>query len=124
MGTNAEAALYSGVPVPTITVGAFVLSGVLASVAGLIMMSRLGVARYDMANGAELDVITAVVLGGASIFGGRGTMFGTIVALFLVAVLQTAMTLLNIPAQYQQTANGGLLIFAVLTSNLLSRGRR
>src|SRR5206468_326007 len=75
MGTNAEAALYCGVPVPAVTVGAFVLSGVLASVAGLIMMSRLGVARYDMANGAELDVITAVVLGGASIFGGRGTMF-------------------------------------------------
>jgi rhamnose transport system permease protein len=83
-------------------------------------MSRLGIAKYDDANGKELDVITAVVLGGASIFGGRGTMFGTVMAIMLVAVMQTGMGLANIKDEYQIAANGGLLIFAVLASNGLA----
>ena len=124
MGTSPDAALYSGVPVSKITISVFVLSGVLSSIAGLVMMSRLTVARYDMAAGSELDVITAVVLGGASIFGGRGTLFGTIVALMLVGTLQTAMALKNVESPYQQTANGALLIFALLFSNLLGRLRK
>jgi rhamnose transport system permease protein len=124
MGTNSDAALYAGVPVTAVTIGCFVLSGVLSSLAALMLMSRLGVARYDHASGQELDVITAVVLGGASIFGGRGTVFGTVLALLLVGVLQTAMGVANIPSQYQTTANGGLLIFAVLASNGLAWVRR
>jgi rhamnose transport system permease protein len=117
MGTNPEAALYAGVPVVKVTIGFFVLSGLLSSVGALMMMSRLGIARYDFAPGQELDVITAVVLGGASIFGGRGTMFGTVIALFLLFVMQTGMNLANIPSEDQTTANGALLIFAVLASN-------
>ncbi len=117
MGTSPKAALYSGVPVPAVTIGFFVLSGMLSGVAGMLMVSRLGVARYDNGQGLELDVITAVVLGGTNIFGGRGTMFGTLVALALIAVLQTGMGVANIPSQYQTTANGALLIFAVLASN-------
>jgi rhamnose transport system permease protein len=120
MGTNSEAAVYSGVPVQSVTISCFVLSGVLSAVAALMMMSRLGVARYDNAQGLELDVITAVVLGGTSIFGGRGTMIGTVLALFLIGVLQTGMGVANIKSEYQATANGGLLIFAVLASNGLA----
>jgi rhamnose transport system permease protein len=120
MGTNSEAALYAGVPVAKVTIGFFMLSGLLSSLASLIMMSRLGIAKYDDANGKELDVITAVVLGGASIFGGRGTMFGTVMAIMLVAVMQTGMGLANIKDEYQIAANGGLLIFAVLASNGLA----
>jgi rhamnose transport system permease protein len=120
MGTNSEAALYAGVPVAGVTVGCFVLSGVLSAVAALMMMSRLGNARFDHAQGAELDVITAVVLGGASIFGGRGTMFGTVLAMFLLFVLQTGMGVHNIKSEYQLAAIGGLLIFAVLASNGLA----
>jgi rhamnose transport system permease protein len=124
MGTNPQAARYSGVPVAKMEIGAFVLSGVLSAVAGLVLMSRLGVARYDMAVGTELDVITAVVLGGASIFGGRGTLFGTITAVALVGTIQTAMLLKNVDAPTQLTASGGLLIFAVLSSNALGLARR
>jgi rhamnose transport system permease protein len=124
MGTNPEAALYAGVPVARVTIGFFVLSGVLSSLASLMMMSRLGVARYDNASGLELDVITAVVLGGTSIFGGRGTMLGTVLALLLIGVLQTGMGVANIKSEYQATANGGLLIFAVLASNGLAWLRR
>ncbi len=124
MGTNAEAARYSGVPVRGTTLGVFVLSGALAGVAAMIMISRLGVARYDHALGMELDVITAVVLGGASIFGGRGTMAGTVLALFLIAVMQTGLGVANVKAEYQATASGALLIVAVLLSNFLTRGER
>lgn len=124
MGTNAEAARYSGVPVRGTTLVVFVLSGALAGVAAMIMISRLGVARYDHALGMELDVITAVVLGGASIFGGRGTMAGTVLALFLIAVMQTGLGVANVKAEYQATASGALLIVAVLLSNFLTRGER
>jgi rhamnose transport system permease protein len=124
MGISPGTSLYSGVPVSALTIGIFMLSGVLSAVAGLIMVSRLGVARYDSGAGLELDVITAVVLGGANIFGGRGTMFGTVIALLLIAVLQTAMGVANIKAEYQATANGALLIFAVLASNLIAHFRK
>ena len=87
----------------------------------MIMISRLGVARYDHALGLELDVITAVVLGGASIFGGRGTVAGSVLALFLIAVLQTGMGVANIKAEYQETASGVLLIVAVLMGNWFAR---
>lgn len=121
MGTNAEAAWYSGVPVERVTISVFVLSGVLSALAAMIMISRLGVARYDHALGLELDVITAVVLGGASIFGGRGTIAGSVLALFLIAVLQTGMGVANVKAEYQATASGALLIVAVLMSNVLTK---
>lgn len=123
MGTNAAAARYAGVPVGRTTVGIFVLSGVLSAIAAMIYISRLGVARYDLAVGAELDVITVVVLGGASIFGGRATMAGTVLAMFLIAVLQTGMGVANLKAEYQATASGALLIMAVLMSNALSKQR-
>ena len=74
VGVNAEAARYSGVPAERIVTRLFTLSGVTAGIAALLLLSRLGVARYDHARGLELDVITAVVLGGTSIFGGRGTI--------------------------------------------------
>jgi rhamnose transport system permease protein len=88
------------------------------------MISRLGVVRYDHALGLELDVITAVVLGGASIFGGRGTVTGSVLALFLIAVLQTGMGVANVKAEYQATASGALLIVAVLMGNCFARFRK
>ncbi len=124
IGTNAPAAKYAGVPAAKITFGFFVLNGVLASAGALMMLSRLGVARYDLAVGSELDVITAVVLGGASIVGGRGTIGGTVIALLLIAALQTGMGLASIKIEYQLTADGALLIVAVLASNLFRRIRR
>ena len=85
------------------------------------MVSRLGVARYDHARGWELDAITAVVLGGTDIFGGRGSMFGTVIAFFLIVILRTGMGVANVKAESQLAVIGSLLIISVLLSNLTSR---
>jgi rhamnose transport system permease protein len=121
LGQNPVAARYSGVPVARVTIGVFVLSGVLSALAGLLMASRLGVARYDHARGYELEVVTTVVLGGASIFGGRGTMFGTVVALACLVVVQTGMGIANLKPELQTAVLGALLIASVLVANATER---
>jgi rhamnose transport system permease protein len=124
LGTNEQAARYAGVPVRNTLIGLFAASGLLSALGGLTMISRLGYARYDYAKGAELDVITAVVLGGASILGGRGTIIGTAMALFLIAILQESMGVASVSTGFQKTASGALLILAVLASNMMARLRR
>jgi rhamnose transport system permease protein len=124
LGTNSEAARYAGVPVRNTIIGMFAASGLMSAIGALMMMSRLGYARYDDANGFELDVITAVVLGGASIVGGRGTIVGTVMAMALIGALQEAMGVAGVGVGYKIAAAGGLLIFAVLASNLMARLRR
>jgi rhamnose transport system permease protein len=117
VGTNERAAFYSGVPTKAVTIWIFALSGVLAAVGGLIIDSRLGVARYDSGRGMEVDAITAVVLGGASIYGGRGSVLGTVLAVFLVALLRTAMWLANFSAETQLVAVGVVLVGSVILSS-------
>jgi len=124
IGTNQQAARFSGVPTDRVKLLIFTLSGFLSGLAGLMMVSRLGVARYDHARGWELDVITAVVLGGTDIFGGRGTMFGTVVAYLLLIFLRTGMGVANIKAESQLAVIGSLLIISILMSNVTSRLRR
>jgi len=113
IGTNEVASFYSGIPAAT--------SGLMAAFAALLMDSRLGVARFDHGQGLELDAITAVLLGGASIFGGRGSILGTVLALFLIAVLRIGMGVANVKAEYQLAVIGTLLVVAVLSGNLVSR---
>lgn len=123
-GTNEIATHYSGIRTDRLKVMLFSLSGFMAAIAGLIMVSRLSTARYDHARGWELDVITAVVLGGTSIFGGRGTMFGTAAAYLLLIILRTGMGVANVKAESQLAVIGSLLIIAILVSNLTGRLRK
>ncbi len=123
VGVSPEAAQYSGVPVKRVVTRLFILSGVMAGLASLLLLSRLGVARYDHARGLELDVITAVILGGTSIFGGRGTIFGSMMALLLIGVFQTGMGVAGVKAEIQVTAIGVLLIAAVLIAKITRRSR-
>jgi rhamnose transport system permease protein len=118
LGTNEKASFYAGLPTAQVKIMVFALSGFLAALAALLMNSRLGVARFDDARGLELDAITAVVLGGASIFGGKGTMLGTVLALFLVAVLRIGMGVADVKAEYQLAVIGTLLILAILAANV------
>ncbi len=123
IGTNEGASRYAGIPVDRIKVIIFSLSGLLCALAGLIMVSRLGVSRYDHARGWELDAITAVVLGGTSINGGRGSIFGTVMAFFLIVILRTGMGVANVKAESQLTIIGALLIVSVVASNFANRLR-
>lgn len=124
LGTNENAAFFSGVPVKRVKLLLFTLSGFLCAIAAMMLNSRLMVARYDHARGYELDAITAVVLGGTSIAGGRGTIFGTVVAIFLIGALRTAMGVANVKVEAQLTVVGSLLIVAVIITNSLSRRRK
>jgi len=121
IGTNEQAARYSGIPTARVKRILFTLSGFLAGLAGLIMVSRLGVARYDHARGWALDAITAVVLGGVSIEGGKGGVLGPVLAFLLIVILRTGMGVANIKAESQLAVIGALLIGAVLTSNFIER---
>jgi rhamnose transport system permease protein len=123
-GTNARAAYYAGVPTRRVKLLLFTLSGFLAGLAGLMLDSRLLVARYDHATGWELQAITAVVLGGTAITGGRGSIYGTVIALFLIAILQTGMGVANIKVESQLAVLGALLVASVLLSNGLARRRK
>ena len=124
VGTNEMASFYAGIPTATVKISVFAISGLMAAFAGLLMDSRLGVARFDHAKGLELDAITAVVLGGASIFGGKGTMLGTVLAFFLVAVLRTGMGVANVKDEYKLAVIGTLLIVAVLSGRLTKHWER
>ena len=124
VGTNEDAARYSGIPVNRVKVMVFALSGLMMGAAALMLNSRLTVARYNSLPAAELAAITAVVLGGTDIFGGRGTIFGTVVALLLLGIVKKGMGLQNVSPEYQLTVNGALLIVAVILTNLMGRIRK
>ncbi len=119
LGTNEVAARYSGVPTERVRLFVFALSGFMAGLAALVINSRLGVARFDDAQGLELDVVTVVVLGGTSITGGVGSILGSILALILIGLIRTGMGLANVTAEYQLAAVGTLLVLAVVGSNLV-----
>ena len=121
-GSNESAAKFSAIPTERMKFSVFVISGLLAGLGGVLMDSRLGVARYDHAKGFELDVITATVLGGASIYGGKGSMLGAILAFFLIYFVKTGLMLANVLPEYQLAAVGTLLIVAVGANILTRRG--
>lgn len=118
VGTNERAAFYAGTATARVKAATFVIAGLLAGLAGLVIGSRLGVARFDHGRGMEVDAITAVVLGGASISGGSGGVLGTCLALLLVGLLRTDMGVANVTAEYQLAAIGALLVFSVLLGRI------
>lgn len=124
IGANETAARYSGMPVERVKLIVFVLSGLMMGVGALLMLSRLGVARYDHALGAELVVITTVVLGGVHIFGGHGRLLGVAIALFALGILSTGMGVANVASEAQLVVVGSLLLAAIAFGNWLQRFRR
>jgi rhamnose transport system permease protein len=114
IGNNEDASIYSGVPVARIKLIIYTLSGFMAALAGLILAARFGSTRPDIGTGLELAVITAVVLGGVDINGGKGTMLGAVLSLFLIGLMRFGMGLLNIQGQVQGVVIGSLLILSIL----------
>ena len=118
IGNNAEAARYSGVKVKRVKMSLFIISGLIAALAGLLYAARLGSVRGDMAEGFELDIITIVLLGGVSIFGGSGNLLGVGLSILIILNLRNGMGLANITGNTQTSVIGGLLILSVLVPNL------
>ena len=124
IGTNREVADYAGIDTARHKMILFVASGTISAFAGLLYAARVGAVRGDVANGFELDIITIVLLGGVSIFGGTGTMLGTLLAILIVLNIRNGMALMNITGHVQTGVIGLLLIASVVAPRLLQgRGR-
>jgi rhamnose transport system permease protein len=123
IGNNKEVARYTGVNVRRVKMILFIVSGFLSAFAGLLLAARLGTMRGDTALGTELEVITMVLLGGVSIFGGTGSMFGVLLSILIILNLRNGMGLLNITGEIQTGVIGVLLILSVLGPNLWREGR-
>lgn len=113
-GGNEEASRLSGIAVKKVKIWAFVLTGMLAAVAGFIDTARLSTAEPTLGSGLELDAIAAVILGGTSLSGGKGGLLGTIIGAIILGVLDDGMNLLNVSAFYQGVAKGVIILLAVL----------
>ena len=124
IGAGQEAAFFAGIRVKRIKFWLFVLSGAVSGFAGVLWTLRFASARYDSGQGLELFVVTVVLLGGISIFGGRGTIIGVLLAVAILGCLQTALTLDLVSSQDQNIVVGGLLIASVIVPSAADLVRR
>ena len=121
IGASLQVARYSGMRVAAHKMAIMTLSGFVAALAGVMLASHLGAVRGSTATGFELDIITIVLLGGVSIFGGSGTMFGVFLATLVVLSIRNGLGLQGIPGHTQTGVIGLLLILSVLLPNLINR---
>lgn len=120
VGGNPEAARIAGVPVVRTKFAAYMISGLMASVAAMILIGRLGAAEPTMGTLWELDAIAASAIGGASLMGGRGSIPGTLIGCIILGTLRNGLTLLNVQAFYQLLATGIIIIVAMLIDKATS----
>jgi rhamnose transport system permease protein len=118
IGNNRDVARYAGVKVQRTKIILFVASSTIAALAGILYAARLGAVRGDSATGFELDIITMVLLGGVSIFGGSGTMWGVLLSILIILNLRNGMSLANMSGHMQTGVIGILLILSVLLPNI------
>ena len=123
IGANAEVARFSGLNVARVKFTLFLMSGAISALAGLLYAARLASVRGDAAYGFELDIITMVLLGGVSIFGGKGSMTGVVLSILIILNLRNGMALSNITGHIQTGVIGILLIASVLLPNLVNDWR-
>jgi L-arabinose transport system permease protein len=124
IGGNPEAARLAGVKVERLRVWIFLLQGVVAALAGLILSARITSGQPNAATGFELDVISACVLGGVSLSGGKARIFGVVIGVLIMGTVENVMNLLNVDAFYQYLVRGLILLAAVLLDQLKTRGER
>lgn len=118
VGSNAEAARLMGIPVAGVLLAVYGLAGLCYGLAAWLSVARTGVGDPNAGQTENLDAITAVVLGGTSLFGGRGVMLGTLVGVLIVGVLRNGLTLMGLPSIYQVLVTGILVIMAVAIDQL------
>jgi rhamnose transport system permease protein len=117
IGLQPEAARFSGIRVDRITFGLYVVSGVFCAFAGILFTLKNSSVSYDAGTGLELNVVAIVLLGGVSVFGGRGTVAGVVLAVAIVGCLQQALTQMGVKPEVQNIVTGGLLLISVVVPN-------
>lgn len=122
IGGNEQATRFSGVNINRYLLAIYTLMGLACGIAAVMISSRLDSTQPNVATGAELDAIAAVVIGGTSLFGGEGTVVGTMIGAVLMAVIRNGLNLMHISAFYQQIAIGAVIVVAVLIDQLRRRG--
>jgi ribose transport system permease protein len=123
VGANERAALLSGIAVDRVRIGAYVLTGALAALAGVLLASRLMSGTPTAGNALELQVLAAAVIGGCSLRGGEGTVFGAFLGVVFVALINNAMTMLAVSIYWQMIVTGGVLVIAVALDMLIRKRR-
>jgi L-arabinose transport system permease protein len=121
IGGNPDAARLAGVAVDRVRIAIFLIQGLVAALAGIILASRMTSGQPNAGEGFELNVISACVLGGVSLMGGRATISGVLVGVLIMGTVQNAMSLMNIDAFYQYLVRGAILLIAVLVDQLKNR---
>jgi len=120
VGGNEQASKLAGVPTERVKIAVYAISGVCCAVSGYITAGRLGSATPTAGQGAEMDAIAAVVLGGVSMDGGKGTIFGVLVGAFIIGVLNNSLNLLGVSSYWQDIAKGIVILLAVIMDRYMS----
>jgi ribose/xylose/arabinose/galactoside ABC-type transport system permease subunit len=123
IGGNAEIARLAGINVPRVIIGVYGLMGALAALSGIVLAGKLSSVSPLMAVGYELDIITIVIVGGASLAGGRGTILGTVLATILISMIDNGLNMMNVPSFYQYLVKGSVLLAAVILDQWYQRRR-
>jgi len=118
IGSNAEATRLSGIKISSVILGIYMISGMFASIAAVIESARLGTMQPAAGNGYELLAIGSVFIGGASIFGGEGNIFASLIGALLVTTIRNGLNILGVSAFYQYVVNGLIIIFAVAADQI------
>ena len=124
VGNNPEAARLSGISVDRVLVVVYALAGLFYGIAALLSVARTGVGDPNAGTTENLDAITAVVLGGTSLFGGRGIILGSLVGAVIVGVFRNGLTLMGVASVYQTLINGILVLLAVAADPMARKGAR
>jgi ribose/xylose/arabinose/galactoside ABC-type transport system permease subunit len=121
IGSNAKAAHLSGINVERMQMLSFTLMGVIAGLAGIVYASRIATATSTLGVGAELQAITAVILGGASLSGGRGTIWGALIGVFFMALMKNVLIICRLSSEWQGIVLGAVLVLAVAIDSVMNR---
>jgi ribose/xylose/arabinose/galactoside ABC-type transport system permease subunit len=121
VGGDPEIARLAGINVPRVIIGVYGMMGVLSALSGIVLAGKLSSVSPLMAVGYELDVITIVIVGGASLTGGRGTILGTVLAAILISIVDNGLEMMNVPSFYQYLVKGSVLLAAVILDQISRR---
>lgn len=118
LGNSRRALLFAGIPISAVRIFVYTLCGALTAIGGILMTARLGVAAPTAAMGYELDIIAAAVIGGTSLLGGKGSIWGVLLGAAFMQVIRNGLVLLGFPAYWQSSAIGAMILFAMLVDYL------